>query len=115
MPGFRPASITVHPDLEAKFAGFEEAARHGRKPEAAVWKALQTAIARIRKDAQWGEVIPTSQIPAYFTRHYQAANLYCIDLAGFRRALYTIDQRDVLLLEIVDHRQYDRWFPNRGK
>lgn len=42
-------------------------------------------------------------------------NLYCVDLAGFRRGFYTIIARDVFFLDIVDHEQYDKWFPNKGK
>lgn len=51
------------------------------------------------------------RLPAYFTDRYGAQNLYCIDLAFFHRAFYTIEERAVILLDIVDHAKYDKWFP----
>ncbi|MGQ0534448.1 MAG: hypothetical protein ACT4PT_00035, partial [Methanobacteriota archaeon] len=96
-------------------AELEAAARNRRKPETSIWKAFQTALARVRNDAQWGEVIPKSSIPLYFVERYGAANLYCVDLAGFRRAFYTIEGHDVIWLDVVDHVRYDKWFRVRRK
>ena len=91
----------------------ESASKRGRKHEAALWKSLETSLTRIRRDAQWGEVIP--RIPAYFVQRYGAPNLYCVDLAFFHRLFYTIFQRDVVLLDLVDHVQYDRWFGRKHR
>lgn len=115
MPSFRPASIRVHPLVDAAYAKLEAAAATGKRTEAAVWKAVRTSIARIQKDAQWGEVIPAASIPAILRRRYGLTNLYCIDLAGFRRGFCTTEGRVVVMLDIVDHATYDRWFANRGK
>jgi hypothetical protein len=35
-------------------------------------------------------------------------NLYCVDLPAFHRLFYTIRDRDVIVLDLVDHREYDR-------
>lgn len=55
-----------------------------------------------------------SSNPAYFVQKYGVINLYCIDLADFHRCFYTIEGRGVVFLDLVDHRQYDKWFPGRG-
>lgn len=116
MPGFRPTSIRVHPAVEGTYAGLERAARWGKKPESAIWKSFTTALSRIRADAQWGEIIPHAHIPQAFRRRYIAlANLYCVDLAGFRRCFYTIEGRVVVFLDLVDHAQYDKWFGKKSK
>lgn len=115
MPGFRPESVRVHTDVDGAYAALESAAAAGTKPEASIWKAFRNALRRVRQDGQWGEVIPTSRIPAHFRRRYGVANLYCVDLAGFRRAFYTIEGRSVVFLDLVTHAQYDKWFPNKGK
>jgi len=107
---FRPGRCAIHPDVEEMYGALERAANAGRKPEAAVWKGFRAALSRIKADGQWGEVIPTSAIPAHFRRKYGATNLYCVDLASFRRCFYTIVNRDVVFLDIVDHATYDRWF-----
>ena len=113
MPGFRPERIIVHPAVLSVYANLERDAHHGRKEAAAIWKSFQRALSRIRLDGQWGEVIP--RIPAYFLRTYDVPNLYCVDLAFFHRAFYTIFHRDVVFLDLVDHDQYNRWFTGRGK
>jgi hypothetical protein len=64
-------------------------------------------------DAQRGEVVRQGFIPAYFRERYGVTNLYCMDLAAFHRCFYTIANRSVILLDIVDHPTYDRWFPGR--
>jgi hypothetical protein len=38
-----------------------------------------------------------------------------VDLAFFHRAFYTIEARDVVFLDIVDHARYDEWFPGRKR
>ena len=113
MPGFRPDRIVIHPDVLAVYETLEEEAKRGRKESAAIWKSLQHALSRIRLDGQWGEVIP--RIPAYFARSYGVPNLYCVDLAFFHRAFYTIFRREVIFLDLVDHARYSRWFPGRRR
>lgn len=115
MPGFRPRSVTIHPDVDAEYAAIEESALAGRQPETAIWKGFLATVAKVKSDGQWGEVIPRARIPARFVRAYGVTNLYCVDLAGFRRAFYTILGRDVVFLDVVDHARYDKWFGGRGK
>lgn len=114
MPAFRPTAVVVHPGVQSQYDDLERAAAEGRRPEAAVWKSFRTQVARVKADAQHGEVIPRARIPGHFSR-YGAANLYCLDLAGFYRCFYTIRHRDVVFLDVVPHRRYDRWFAGRGK
>lgn len=109
---FRPGSITIHPDVQGKYDALEAAAKKGKSPEKAVWKSFQTNLARVRADGQYGEVVPCV---SYFRKRYGATNLYCLDLAGWRRCLYTILHRDVIFLDVVDHVQYDKWFPSKGR
>ncbi len=113
MTAFRPTRIVIHPDVAAVYARVEAGAKSGRKQDAAIWRSFQHVIGCIRADGQWGEVVP--KIPAHFVRRYAVANLYCVDLAFFHRAFYTIYHRDVIFLDLVDHRQYDRWFPSRRR
>ena len=103
---FRPTSVVVHPDLEDAYSALELAAADAKQPAAAIWKSLQTAVSRIKTDGQWGEVIP--RVPAYFREKYRARNLYCVDLASFHRFFYTIRDKDVVFLDLVDHPTYDK-------
>ncbi|HLF16370.1 MAG TPA: hypothetical protein VI796_02930, partial [Candidatus Thermoplasmatota archaeon] len=71
-------------------------------------------------DCQEGEVTPFPLPKAarpLVDRHAPLGNLYCLDLPGFWRLLYTIVRVDarryVYVLEVVDHPTYSRWFPGR--
>lgn len=69
----------------------------------------------LNQDPLWGDVIPAADIPAYFRNKDGVENLYCLDLKGDVRSFYTLDERDVVFLDIVDHDQYDKWFPPKGQ
>ncbi len=112
---FRPDEIVLHHDVQASFEAWESLASRRRQPAQAVWKSLQACIARLREDAQWGEVIRRESIPPYFHEHYGVGNFYCIDLAAYHRCFYTIANRSVILLDLVDHPTYDKWFPGRRR
>ena len=114
-PAFKPSAVQIHPAVDAEYARLERAAREGLKPQQGIWKRFEAALARLRLDAQWGEVIRRNMIPAYFQEKYQVANLYCIDLKGDVRCFYTIDARAVVVLDLVDHHEYDKWFPPKGR
>ena len=90
-------------------------AADGKKPHSAIWKSLQAAFIRAKSSAQFADPIPRSKIPDYFRAKYRLENLYCVDLADFRRGFYTIEGRRVIFLDVVDHARYDEWFPNKGK
>ena len=109
----RADRVLVHPLVQASYDDLEAVARSGHRPETSIWKSMQHAFGRIRTDLTWGEVISRTSIPAYFVQKYGATNLYCIDLASFERAFYTIVGRTAILLDIVDHRRYDRLFRAR--
>lgn len=114
-PGFRAERFRVHADWKDAYLEIRAAAERGTKPQAGIWKRFEAARRRLEADPQWGEVIRQHQIPAYFQDRYGCQNLYCIDLKGDVRCFYTIDERDVIFLDIVDHGQYDRWFPPKGR
>lgn len=114
-PGFQPTGLIIHPNVDADYTALEAAATDGTKPQQGIWKRFQAARLRIQADGQWGEVIPRDDIPAYFVDRYQLTNLYCIDLKGDVRCFYTIDGQDVIFLDLVDHNQYDKWFPAKGR
>lgn len=69
-------------------------------------------------DCLHGELVRKSALPAALVRQDGVENLFIEDLPSFWRLLYTVvhegSDRVVVVVEIVDHRAYDRWFPGRG-
>jgi plasmid stabilization system protein ParE len=100
---FSPDEIIVHDELEPSYGSWKILANQNRQPAQAVWRSLQTAIIRLRSNAQWGEVVRQELIPRYFRERYGVSNLYCLVLAAFHRCFYTIANRAVIPLDIVDH------------
>lgn len=114
VPSFLPSAIVVHPDVDEAYRRLEAAAKAAKKPQQAIWKRLQAAKRMIQADGQWGEVVRKEDIPAYFRVRYSVENLYCVDVKNDVRCFYTIDEHDIVFLDIVDHDVYDKWFPPRG-
>lgn len=114
-PAFKADAFRIHPDHDAAYAVLEEAAGRGSKPQQGIWKRFQAARFMLNQDPLWGDVIRSADIPQYFRDRYAVDNLYCIDLKNDVRCFYTIDEHDVIFLDIVDHDEYDLWFPPKGK
>jgi hypothetical protein len=70
-------------------------------------------------DCLHGEVVRRGALPRILQAKHGLENLYVEDLPGFWRLLYTIVVRDrrrvIVIVEIVSHRDYSKWFPGRGR
>ena len=93
----------------------------GKEPKS-IGKRIDYYQQRLVEDCLAGEVI-RFPLPRTAKRleltHGRLQNLYCLDLPGFWRMLYTIVRADgkpyVYVLEIVDHAGYSAYFPGRKK
>lgn len=69
-------------------------------------------------DALHGEVV-RKPLPLALVEKHGISNLYVEDLPNFWRLLYSVSRMElklyVVVLEIVDHGTYDKWFPGRGR
>lgn len=69
-------------------------------------------------DLLHGEVVK-KPLPRELVAKYGVDNLFVEDLPSFWRLIYSIaregNERHLLILEIVDHATYDKWFPGRGR
>ncbi len=70
-------------------------------------------------DALHGEVVRKRVIPRDLVNRHGIDNLYVEDLPSFWRLLYSLAWQDherlLVVLEIVDHRTYSKWFPGRHR
>jgi hypothetical protein len=70
-------------------------------------------------DCLRGDVVRKSALPRVLKDRYGLENLYVEDLPRFWRLLYTVVKREgrrlVVVVEIVDHRTYNKWFPGRNR
>lgn len=70
-------------------------------------------------DCLHGEVVKKERIPKPLREKYGLENLFTEDLPSFWRLLYTIvrdrGDRYIVVVEVVDHGTYNKWFPGRGR
>lgn len=113
---FRVEDVLLHDDAFADLERLDAA----KDKTAATNRAKVPGLREVLlKDALHGEVVPRKKIPRPLQERYDLDKLYVEDLADFWRLLYTLQkeagQAFVIILRIVDHKQYDKWFPNKGK
>lgn len=86
-------------------------------------QSILRSIERVRgwlKDNPFaGEQVQKSLIPKFYVEKYSIANLWRIDLSNYWRLIYTIQSNEVeiidFVLNIVDHKKYDKIFGYKGK
>lgn len=112
----RADDVTVTQWTEGVLLALEASPRSDLRTVARRVRSLRAALLA---DALHGEVVPKASIPKALRAKHLIENLYVEDLPSFWRLLYTVTnqagRRYVTIVEIVDHRTYDRWFPNRGR
>lgn len=85
------------------------------KRSESIAKKVRACDQILKNDCQYGAVIPRPH-PKTLVAAYGFENLYKIELPSFWRLLYTIvrdgGSRFVIILEIVDHDVYNKWFPS---
>ena len=70
-------------------------------------------------DCLHGEVVKKDRIRRELRAQHGLETLYVEDLPSFHRLLYTVvrdrGERFIVIIEIVDHGRYSRWFPGRRR
>jgi hypothetical protein len=88
------------------------------KEAQSIAKRARALRAVLLADCLHGEVVKKERIPKEI-RELPVDNLYVEDLPGFWRFLYTISrdrgERYIVVVRIVDHETYSKWFPGRRR
>jgi hypothetical protein len=83
-----------------------------------ILKAINQKSELIKKNKYYGKVLEDYRIPEEYKTRYGARNLFKVELPGFWRMLYTLTNEEsveiiAFVLNIMDHREYDRKFKKR--
>ncbi|MDP7116411.1 MAG: hypothetical protein QF632_02735 [Candidatus Woesearchaeota archaeon] len=90
------------------------------KHEAMIFKAVNQKVELIKDNPHYGNPIKKKLIPQEYKEKYNAGNLFRVELPGFWRMLYTLtdDETEVeiiaFVLDIIDHKDYDKKFGYKG-
>jgi hypothetical protein len=116
LSGLQAREIRLSPAAAAALKELEESSE---KRAASIARRARDLRAVLLKDCLHGEVVRKAAIPRALVKQYGIENLFVEDLPTFWRLLYSIvhvgSDRVIIVLEIVDHRGYDRWFPGRRR
>jgi len=77
-------------------------------------KLIEKGIEKLKYDYKYGEHINKKKIPKEYKKKYGVENLWKLNLNSFWRMIYTIRGTEIevisIILEVMDHKDYDRKF-----
>lgn len=85
-------------------------------PDGAIKNAISDVIKLLKNDSIIGQHMVRQQIPKYYVKRHNVQILYRVELPQHWRLIYTLltihegDKPSVLLLELMDHDQYNKRF-----
>ncbi|MFH1915794.1 MAG: hypothetical protein ABIJ21_00880 [Nanoarchaeota archaeon] len=81
--------------------------------------SIKQKIDFLKANPEYGTHIPKDRIPKEYLKNYDVNNLWKVNLSGAWRMIYTIRGSEVeiiaLILDIVDHKDYDKKFGYRKR
>lgn len=113
--GLRARDIVLSPAASESLSRLEQGPD---RVSASIARRVRTLRSILLADCLHGDVVRKDRIPRFLRDRYGLENLYVEDLPSFWRLLYTIvrdrGERYIVVIEIVDHETYSKWFPGRG-
>ena len=84
-----------------------------------VFRSIERVKGWLKDNPFVGEQVQKNKIPQEYVNKYAITNLWRIDLADHWRLVYTVQSSEVeiidFVLNIVDHKKYDKIFGYKGK
>ena len=113
---FRVVSVG---DFEEQFAEIQKRAKEGDNESVYLVKIIENGIEKLKFNYKYGDHISGEKIPKEYIEKYGVKNLWKLNLSSFWRLIYTIKGNEIevisVLLEVLDHKDYDRKFGYKTK
>lgn len=90
------------------------------KNERMILKAVNQKVDLIKSNPHFGNPIAKKKIPVEYQEKYGITNLFRVELPSFWRMLYTLTEEGseieiiAFVLDMMNHKQYDKKFGYRG-
>lgn len=116
----KPVRILLSPEAEEAYKYLNDRSAKS-KVERSIFNSIKKKVDLIKVNPHYGDPIPKYLIPKEYIVKYGVTNLFRVELSGFWRMLYTLtnDEREVeiiaFVLDIVNHKEYDRKFGYKGR
>ena len=102
-----------------KVVGEQKTKGLGNSEEIALWNGIQRSFDLISGNPFYGRNVKKGLIPEYYWKKYGADNLFVVNLPSFWRMIYTLEGNKIeiiaFVLDIFDHKEYDKRFGFRKK
>ena len=115
-----PEAEEVYNYLNKEVAEVEDSGKK-RTHEVQIFEAFQKKKELVKANKHYGEPISKSKIPKKFREKYEITNLFWVELPHFWRFMYSLTEGDTeieiiaVVLDIVDHKKYNKLFGYRNK
>ena len=112
--------VVFSPEAEEVYKYLNEQATHS-KTERTILNAINKKIELIKVNFHYGNPIAKNLIPEEYKVKYGVTNLFRVELPNFWRMLYTLTAGETkieivaFVLDIIDHKEYDKKFGYRKK
>ncbi len=112
-------NVVFSPEAEEVYNYLNEQAPKS-KIERTIFNALKNKIKLIKFNYHYGNPVSKKLIPKEYKLKYGVTNLFRIELPNFWRMLYTLTDGEneieiiAFVLDIVNHRDYDKIFGYKG-
>ena len=117
----KPVRVILLDEAESEFKKLNEivgqqiSEEKENTEEMQLLRSVKQKIGFIKANQFYGDNIPKDRIPSC----YRVQNLWRVELSGYWRMLYTIkgDQIEIIcfVLDILDHKEYDKKFGYKKK
>ena len=114
MPG-----VVLSEEVGKEFAKIQARAEKGDGEAVYLLRIVDKGIAKLAVDIQAGKKIQKRLWPVEYIRTYGVTNLWKLNLDSYWRMIYTIRGSNVeiiaFVLDILNHKKYDRKFGYKSK
>jgi hypothetical protein len=114
----KPVRIRLSPEAEEVYKYLNQEAPHS-KIEASILNAVHKKSELIKLNFHYGDPVAKNLIPEEYKVKYGVTNLFRVELPNYWRMLYTLTDDDneieiiAFVLDIIDHKKYDKKFGYR--
>jgi len=111
-------AITAFEELN-RIVGYQKARGVKKSEEIMLLNAIDRIFDLIEQNPFYGRNAKKDRIPKHYVEKYGADNLFIVNLPQFWRLIYTLESDKVeiiaFILDIFDHKEYDKRFGYKKK
>ena len=101
-------------EFNKSFDKLKQDAKTGNGESIILQKLIEKGIEKLKFSFKYEDHIPKKQIPKEYFTKFGVENLWKLNLNNFWRLIYTVRRNEIevisILLEVLDHKDYDKKF-----